>query len=128
MDSRSDAPGSENMRDRESEERAARRRDRADVYLAMFIGFLIGVLVMLLLGLGMYGRGSLVLGPIPTPAPQVCPATPDLGLVCPTQQTCPTAVACPPTATPPPTADRPATATAACFVFRSRFPGTPCPK
>lgn len=94
----------------------------------MLIGFLIGVLVMVLVGLGMYGRGTIVFGPIPTPVPQICPATPDLSQVCPTQQTCATAVVCPPTVTPLPTADRGATATAACSVFRSRFPGTPCPK
>lgn len=105
------------MQDREATGRAAGRRDRAHVYLAILIGFCLGVLLMLLLGVGLYSQGSIWLGPIPTAVPQVCPA----------QQTCPTAVACPPTATPPPTVDLGATATSACGTFQEQFPGTPCP-
>lgn len=116
------------MHDRLPSTRDARRRAGAEIYLALVIGFVIGVLVMLLLGLGLYSRGSVWLGPIPTPPVQACPATPDLRRVCPTQPTCATAVTCPPTPTATRTPDHGATATAACSVFRSRFPGTPCPK
>jgi len=95
----------------------AARRSRGEIYLAMLIAFCLGVLLMLLLGVGLYSQGSIWLGPIPTAVPQVCPA----------QQTCPTAVACPPTATALPTADLGATATSACGTFQEQFPGTPCP-
>ncbi len=106
-----------------------------DVYLALGIGCVIGILIMLLLGLGLYSGGNLWLGALPTVATRACPATPDLGQVCPpvmalsATPTVPTRTPTPTlTSTLTPTPNLAATATAACADFESKFPGTPCPE
>ena len=126
MESRSGALGGENMQESQPDHirQAGPRRAGYNIYLTLVIGILIGVLLTLLLGTGLYGLGYLS---IAAPLPAACPATPDLRAVCPPSGFCPTSAACPPTATPPPTPDFGATATSACGTFQEQFPGTPCP-
>ena len=97
--------------------------------LASFLlGVLLGMTVMLTAGTILWGFGILPIIEIYTDqgaCPQAAPFLP----MCPT-----CAAGCPETAvphegggTPGPEADLLATATAACSVFQSQFPGTPCP-
>ena len=105
------------MQSRRSEPAPRARRVGNDPYAYLGIGVLIGILLMLLVGTGLYGLGYISLGAAPTAAPPICPATATLAPECPTSEPCP----------PTPTLDLRATATAACERFESEFPGTPCP-
>jgi hypothetical protein len=111
------------MGDRPSAAAARSGRAGRDLYAVLAIGILIGVLLMLLLGTGLYGLNYLSIGPTSANGLPDCPATPDFASVCATMGFCPTQAVCPPTAT----MDVGATATAACATFESAFPGTPCP-
>ena len=111
------------MPDNPSTPAARPRRTGSDLYAVLAIGILIGMLLMLLLGAGLYGLGYLSIGPVSGTVLPACPATPDFPYVCGTMGFCPTQEVCQPTAT----MDLRATATAACAEFESAFPGTPCP-
>jgi hypothetical protein len=111
------------MQGKPGEPAARTRRLGNDPYTYLAIGILIGILLMLLIGTGLYGLGYLSFGQATPPPPPACPATATLAPECPTSEPCPTDVPCPPT----PTLDLRATATAACAEFQSQFRGTPCP-
>ena len=100
--------------------------------LASFLlGVLLGMTIMLTAGTILWGFGIL-------PILEVYPQSAACAQLTPFLPMCPTcAAACPETAVPPggggetptapPLSDFLATATAACSVFQSQFPGTPCP-
>jgi hypothetical protein len=112
--------------------------------LVLAIGILIGMILAAIAGMGLVAFGVLSLGPAGAcPQTPVCPPTAAFLPVCPTCAAAltsevtapatptvtltpvpPTETAVPATATP----DYVATATQACAYFRSRFPGTPCPR
>ena len=101
--------------------------------LTLIIGILMGVVITLAVGYGLYVFGYFDLTWEPGPEATEVVASPTRTM---TPPVCPT---CPPatpeskllivTATPEPTVtpDAGATATAACADFISQFPGTPCP-
>lgn len=93
------------------------------------LGFLVGVVFMIVVALLLSAFGVLSFGAADCPqSKDVCPPTPAFLPACPTcevqiqQVTAP-----PPTPTQTPTPDIEATATAACENFEAQFPGTPCP-
>jgi hypothetical protein len=95
----------------------------------LLAGFAAGVLITLLVGYGLMLGGWLNPGGSSCPATtSLCPATPAFLPVCPTCGVSIVTVFAP-TYTPSPThtPDAAATATAACQIFESQFPSTPCP-
>ena len=110
------------------------RNDRSRL-TSFLLGVLLGMTVMLATGTILWGFGILPIIEIYTDQ-GACPQSAPFLPMCPT-----CAAACPETAvphgaggdTPTPTGtatpvfDLQATATAACSVFQSQFPGTPCP-
>lgn len=101
--------------------------------LVLFIGMLMGVVITVAVGYGLYVFDYIDLIWWPTPEATDVVASPTHIVPSPACPTCPPAT---PetkllivTATPEPTItpDVGATATAACAEFNSQFPGTPCP-
>jgi len=100
---------------------------------SFLLGVLLGMTVMLATGTILWGFGILPIIEVYTDA-GACPQTAPFLPLCPT-----CAAACletpvphggggeTPTATTTPALDLQATVTAACSVFQSQFPGTPCP-
>jgi hypothetical protein len=107
------------------------RKDRSRL-ASFLVGVLLGMTLMLATGTILWGFGILPIIEVYTDEFQVAPFLP----LCPT-----CAAGCPetavphggggetptPTGTATPSFDLLATATAACSVFQSQFPGTPCP-
>jgi hypothetical protein len=107
-------------------------------YAILGVGMLMGVVLSITIGLGLYTLGYVDVGGAAGEGLAACPATPDMIQACGTVDAMlkalhtATATATH-TATPEPTAtatatpDLQATATAACATFQLQFPGTPCP-
>lgn len=113
------------------------RKRRTILNLDVLLGFIFGMLFMLLIVLALWifgfigvpGQdcpGAEDLCPALSVTPPICPTCePDLRtptIIVVTATVSPTA-----TSTPTPTPDLAATATAACAEFKSQFPATPCP-
>ena len=103
------------------------------------LGFLLGLLFSLIIGLALWMFGALyfaVDGCAESSTTEICPTTSEAPPICPT---CAPAITTPiiqvvtatltatPTATATPTPNLAETATAACATFESQFPATPCP-
>lgn len=97
--------------------------------LTLLIGVLMGIVIMCMVGYGLYFFGYITLIDDVSIQPTV-QSTEVTPLVCPT---CEPATAesmiivVTPTLSPTATLDFGATATAACATFNQQFPGTPCP-
>ena len=98
-------------------------------FLTLLIGMLMGVIMMCLVGYGLYFFGYVHLTGEAIAQPPV-DATVAAPPVCPTCEPGiaePKVVIVTATPEPTPTIDAAATATAACGAFNLEFPGTPCP-